>query len=78
MKRYAQINEQGLVVSDSHLCGEITAPHMIPIADDFDLMGKKYENGEWVDYEPEYVEVEEPMTQLDIIEANTTYIAMMI
>ena len=78
MKRYAQINEQGLVVSDSHLCGEITAPHMIPIADDFDLTGKKYENGEWVDYEPEYVEAEPTMTQLDVIEANTTYIAMMI
>ena len=78
MKRYAQINEQGLVVSDSRLSGEVTADNMIPVPDDFDLTGKKYENGEWVDYEPEYVEAEPTMTQLDVIEANTTYIAMMI
>ena len=78
MKRYAQINEEGLVVSDSRLSGEVTADNMIPISDDFDLTGKKYENGEWVDYTPEYAESEPTMTQLDVIEANTTYIAMMI
>ncbi len=78
MKRYAQINEEGLVVSDSRLSGEVKADNMIPISDDFDLTGKKYENGKWVDYTPEYVEAEQTMTQLDVIEANTTYIAMMI
>lgn len=67
--RYAQIDiKTGVVVSDSHLSGEVKAKHMIPISEDFDLSNKKYINGEWVDYVPEVVE-EEPSEQ-EIINAE--------
>ena len=71
---YAQIDtETGFVISDSWLSGEVNAPHMILIADDFELKGKKYVNGEWVEYTPEPIQPPEPEpTQLDRIEANTT------
>ena len=56
MFRYAQIDENGYVVSDSHLSGEVNYPNMIPVSDDFDLTNKKYVDGEWVEYEPEPVQ----------------------
>ena len=48
MVRYAQIDKDGRVVSDSQLSGEVNAPHMIRISEDFDLAGKRYVNGKWV------------------------------
>lgn len=69
MQRYAQINvETGLVVSDSHLSGQVDKPNLIPIADDFDLKNKKYVNGEWVAYTPE--EPEEEISEQDAINAE--------
>lgn len=65
MYRYAQINEDGIVVSDSHLSGVVNADNMIPITDDFDLTNKKYVDGEWVEYVPE--EIEPQADKLDII-----------
>jgi len=62
MYRYAQINENGFVVSDSHLSGEVIADNMISIAEDFLLTNKKYVNSEWMEYTPETV-VETPSTQ---------------
>lgn len=62
MFRYAQINENGFVVSDSYLSGEVIASNMIPIADDFVLTNKKFSEGVWVEYTPEAV-VEVPITQ---------------
>lgn len=60
--RYAQIDlKTGVVISDSHLSGEVKAENMIPLSDDFDLSNKKYINGEWVDYVPEVVD--EPTDQ---------------
>lgn len=46
---YAQIDEQGNVVSDSYLSGEFYSPLMIPIDGSFNPFGKRYVNGEWVD-----------------------------
>ena len=53
MYRYAQINSNGYVVSDSYLSGEVTADNMIPISEDFDLSNIKYVDGSWVEYTPE-------------------------
>ena len=53
MYRYAQINENGIVVCDSYLSGKVTADHMIEIAEGFDLTNKKYVDGKWVEYTPE-------------------------
>ena len=70
MYRYAQINlETGKVEADSYLSGEVNYPHMIPVADNFDLTNKKYINGEWIEYEPEPVPDPQP-TQADRIEEN--------
>lgn len=80
MFHYIQIDENGYVVSDSYLSGEVTADNMIRVDDDFDPTNKKYdfETKEWVECIPEPIEVPEPQpTQLDTIEANTTYLVMM-
>lgn len=80
MNHYIQINDDGTVFSDSWLSGEVHAPNMIKVGDDFDPTNKKYVNGEWIDYVPEVTtipEVSTEPTQLDIIEANTSYLVMM-
>ena len=74
MFRYAQIDENGYVVSDSYLSGEVKSDNMIPISEDFDLTNKKYVNGEWVEYTPEPIEPEP--TQLDKIEDIVTNTAL--
>lgn len=76
MYHYIQIDENGYVVSDSWLSGEVVADNMILVSEDFDSTNKKYENGKWVEYVPE-TPAHAP-TQLDVIEANTAYIAMML
>ena len=68
MFRYAQINESGFVVSDSFLSGEVTAVHMIEIAEGFDLTNKKYVEGQWVEYTPE-PPVPQP-TEQEILQAE--------
>jgi hypothetical protein len=76
---YAQIDtETGYVMSDSWLTGTVDSPNMIPIADDFEPLGKMYVNGEWLP-QPEHSEPtpESEPTQLDVIEANTSYLVMM-
>ena len=43
MTKYAQIDlSSGTVVSESCLAVEVTADHMIPIADDFSPLGKRW------------------------------------
>ena len=55
---YAQLNETGLCVGLSDLSGEITADNMILLESyDLTILGKKYENGVWVE-----VSGEEPAT----------------
>ena len=50
MYRYAQINEKSIAVGDSWLSGEVTADNMIQIPEDLPSpLGKKYENGEFID-----------------------------
>lgn len=69
--RYAQIDENGLMVSDSYLSGEVSAENMIPISEDFDLSNKKYDydNKTWVEYIPP--EPEPEPTEQEIIQAET-------
>ncbi len=66
--RYAQINKDGFVISDSHLSGEVTADDMIPLEEDFDLSNKRYVDGQWEDYVPEPAEPE-PDAQ-DVVQAQ--------
>ena len=47
--KYAQIDENNICTVVSDLKGEVTAAHMIPIADDASPIGKKWENSAWVD-----------------------------
>lgn len=71
MYRYAQINDEGYVVADSYLSGEVIKDYMIPIAVDFDLKNKKYVNGEWVSYEPEpELQPELQPTETEMIQAE--------
>ena len=75
MYRYAQIDENGYIVSDSHLSGEVTVDNMIPVSDDFDLTNKRYVDGEWQTYEPSYVEeLSEAEQAIFETEINTEYL----
>ena len=73
MFRYAQVNEKGYVVSDSHLSGVVEAENMIPLAPDFDLTNKRWNGTGWEKYEPEPVSVQPDKTQADM-----DYLKMMI
>lgn len=53
MYRYAIINNEGIVCGISQLTSEVIQSDMILINDDFDVINKKYVNGEWVEYTPE-------------------------
>ena len=70
MYRYAQINEQGFVVANSYLAGEVIADNMIRIADDFDISNKKYINGNWVEYTPDPLPEEHTQSEAEKIQAN--------
>ena len=52
MYRYAQVDKEGNVISDSYLSGEVSMDNMIPLSDGFELADKKYVNGRWVGTEP--------------------------
>lgn len=79
MFRYAQVNNEGYVVSDSHLSGEVKANNMIPVEEDFDLTNKKYINGEWVSYEPlaDVATLSEEQNAIFETQANTEYLICM-
>lgn len=56
---YAQLDETGICVGLSDLSGEVTADNMILLGSyDTSVLGKKYENGVWVE-----VPEEEPVTE---------------
>ena len=68
--RYAQIDlSTGMVVADSYLSGIV----------DFNLINKKYVDGEWVEYTPDPVPEKERVTDETILKMASTvdYIAMM-
>lgn len=59
---YAQIDENNICVSVSELSGSVNYENMIALDTyDISLLGKKYNNGNWEEVEPE-------PTQLDKIE----------
>ena len=50
--RYAQIDEKGICFADSYLSGEVHADNMIPLNENaVSPLGKKYNNGVWIDVE---------------------------
>lgn len=52
MPRYAQLDASNVAMGYSDLTGEVDAPHMIPIGDDDNFTGWRYENGQWIEPEP--------------------------
>ena len=73
MYRYAQITDEGYVVSDSYLSGAVDYPNMILIAEDFDLTNKKYVGGKWESYTP--VPPPEPQpSEIEKLKARVTEI----
>ena len=78
--RYAQIDlSTGMVVADSYLSGIVDRPDLIQITFDFNLINKKYVDGEWVEYTPDPVPEKERVTDETILKMASTvdYIAMM-
>ena len=64
--RYAQIDENGICFADSYLSGEVNANDMILLNEtDVSPLGKKYDNGAWI--EVEQVQLPEPESDTEII-----------
>ncbi len=53
MKRYAQINKNGYVISDSYLSDIVNLPNMILLEKGFDLKNKRWNGMQWEEYTPE-------------------------
>lgn len=69
MYMYAQLNEESLCNGLSRLSGEVTADKMVLIEEyDTSIIGKKYEDGKWIEM-PKVEVVEEP-TEQEIIQAE--------
>ena len=61
---YAQLNEENICIGVSDLSGEVEADNMILLESfDVDILGKKYNNGEWEDVEQEVKENSEPIVE---------------
>ena len=65
----AQLNEESICNGLSRLSGEVTADKMVLIEEyDTSIIGKKYEDGKWIEM-PKVEVVEEP-TEQEIIQAE--------
>lgn len=75
---YAQINESNICVAVSNLTGKVQDDKLIPIASmSHGLLGKKYENGKWVEVpipEPPISETEQAILDTAI---NVDYLVCM-
>lgn len=75
---YAQMNENNICTAISNLAGEVQDIRLIPIGFmDVELIGKKYENGEWVEVpmqEPPLSETEQAILGTAI---NVDYLVCM-
>lgn len=72
---YAELDENNICKAVSDLSGKVDKPTMIPLETyDVSLLGKKYDNGEWLEVEQPEPAKPEP-TQLDRIEATVNSIA---
>lgn len=75
---YAQINESNICVAVSNLTGKVQDDKLIPIASmSHGLLGKKYENGKWVEVpipEPPISETEQAILDTAI---NIDYLVCM-
>lgn len=71
---YAELDENNICKAVSQLSGIVDKPTMIPL-DFYDtsLLGKQYNNGEWLEVEQPEIEPQE--TQLDRIESAVNDIA---
>ena len=64
--RYAQIDKNGICFADSYLSGEVKANDMILLQEnDVSPLGKKYDNGIWI--EVEQPQVPQPESDTEII-----------
>ena len=67
---YAQLDMNNICTGISQLSGEVQAPNMLQIEHyDATLMGKKYENGVWVELPPSPEPIPEP-TEEEVIQAE--------
>lgn len=81
---YARLNNKFYCVGISQLSGEVIQDNMVRIEEyDLSYLNRKYDiiSQKWTDeyktYEKSAIEPSTEPTQLDIIQANTDYIVMM-
>lgn len=75
---YAQINESNICVAVSNLTEKVQDTRLIPIGFmDVGLIGKKYENGGWVEVPIPEPPISETDKKLLKIQATVDYLAMM-
>ena len=65
MMRYAQIDGNGICFADSYLSGEVKASDMILLQEnDVSPLGKKYDNGVWIEVEQPQIPQQENDTEI--------------
>ena len=63
--RYAQIDKNGICFADSYLYGEVKANDMILLQEnDVSPLGKKYDNGIWIEVEQSQIPQQENDTEI--------------
>ena len=63
--RYAQIDKNGICFADSYLSGEVKANDMILLQEnDVSPLGKKYDNGIWIEVEQSQIPQQENDTEI--------------
>lgn len=74
---YAQLDMNNVCVGLSQLSGEVQAPNMLQIEHyDTTLVGKKYENGVWVEVPPEpVIPIPEEPTNTEVLQTVNNLIA---
>ena len=70
---YAQLNDENICVGVSDLSGKVEADNMIPLESfDVNILGKKYNNGEWEEIEQEVKEEQNLQPTVETINEKIT------
>ena len=69
MIKYAQIRDDGTIVSISYLSNEVNADNMIKIDESTNLNNKKYYKGKWVDIPEPKSETTNEKSEYEMIKA---------
>lgn len=69
LKHYAQIDADNICIAESWLSGDVDNKNLILLSSDYDVLGKKYNDGKWEDVQVE-PSLPQPPSEGDILQAE--------